>query len=577
MKAIISEHNKYEVEIQENGSYSVEVNGNYLSLTSKYSAEAEEYRLIQKFNEEAYHQIYIIFGLGSGNWVNDSTIKDIVEKNTLLIFEPSIQIAKNYTSKIENKNENIILYSGEVTEELLNIIKGLGVSHNNFEIVINGNYKNIFQDEYRLLLESIKKYMYGSVTHLNTMKLHNERFTVNLIRNLFSKHSFMRIDGLKNKYSNIPALIVSAGPSLDKQLEYIKEFNGLIFSGGRTLKTLIEKGVEPDFLVSIDPHHNAYLLVEDNLDAQVPLITAIQSSHEIAALYMGNKILMNSGAIELNKELLGEDIDSIDNGFSVANTIFSITDYMGCEPIVFIGQDLAYTNNKHHSDSTINSKFDKKNDVDDKKTAIKVEGYYGDIVTTTPSLYVFLEWFEKKIKQTNKEIINCTEGGAMIKGTIQMSFQEFLNSKDNKKVQQKEQLKFEYHTDVDVKKERVEEIFEMTQKIVELLFESKRWSDSLNKYYANKDKNISKINRLLKKLDENDAKIMELGRHTTLFSFFFMDAFNDFQKYVQQRSLNEEMTLKKIAESNQIFYEVLHDKTKLFEEEMRKVLGEHYA
>src|SRR5207237_8873071 len=54
---------------------------------------------------------------------------------------------------------------------------------------------------------------------------------------------------LKDKFLNIPVLIVGAGPSLEKEAHLIEKFNGLIFAGGAALNVLT---LEPHFAAGID-------------------------------------------------------------------------------------------------------------------------------------------------------------------------------------------------------------------------------------------------------------------------------------------------------------------------------------
>ena len=107
---------------------------------------------------------------------------------------------------------------------------------------------------------------------------------------------------------------------------------------------------------------------------------------------------------------------------SVATLCTSVAQYMGCNPIAFIGQDLAYTDYKAHAQDFKSFKVDKE----------KVEytrGYYGGEVPTDTPLLVFLKWFESFIRETKEQTqyINCTEGGAYIDGAEHRPFKEVVD------------------------------------------------------------------------------------------------------------------------------------------------------
>jgi len=57
---------------------------------------------------------------------------------------------------------------------------------------------------------------------------------------------------LINKES-IPAIIIGSGPSLDKEIEYLKDWKGGIFCSTSQARTLIKYNVEPTHIVALDP------------------------------------------------------------------------------------------------------------------------------------------------------------------------------------------------------------------------------------------------------------------------------------------------------------------------------------
>lgn len=100
----------------------------------------------------------------------------------------------------------------------------------------------------------------------------------------------------------------------------------------------------------------------------------------------------------------------------------AIAVYLGCNPIIFIGQDLAYTDGKYHADSC--------NDTTESDTVddmIEVEGIDGNKVFTNSVWHTFLMWMEKFIiHNPNNIYIDATEGGAKIHGTKIMPLRQAI-------------------------------------------------------------------------------------------------------------------------------------------------------
>jgi ribosomal protein L7/L12 len=95
---------------------------------------------------------------------------------------------------------------------------------------------------------------------------------------------------------------------------------------------------------------------------------------------------------------------------------------LGANPIVFIGQDLALTDGKDHAEGyphTYNANT-LKNRTDN---GFDADGYHGGRVRTERQLMYYKTWFERRASElTDRLIINATEGGARINGTVQLPF-----------------------------------------------------------------------------------------------------------------------------------------------------------
>lgn len=560
------------VEIDNNNSISVIIDNKSLSLTSKYNKEKEEEIFLKQFNKKSIHQIYLVLGIGTGEWLTSNVVSDVTKENKIIVIEPSITVF-NYFKKnfIEIENNNIFIYSGDDMEKVESYLLLFNSNMYNINIVGYGNYINIYLKEYKELLKQIKLFIVEQYTSQFTIKLLSRDFTRNIIRNSFGGVEYSRIDDYKNVHNDIPALILSAGPSLEKQLYKIKNFNGIILTGGRTLGLLLDLGITPTYLVSIDPQKNAYYLVEDHLNIDVPLITAIESSSDIVMEYDGPKVLMNSQSISDKPEYLGEKLDLLNLGKSVANTSFSIAEYMGCNPIVFIGQDLAFTSGKHHAESTLNEKFDNDNHIKSSFVEIEVPGYYGGFVESKNTFVSFLRWFEEFIALSDKEVINCTEGGASIEGAKQMSFDEYLQSDKNinNLVRSVSTDTFKFDENI------VEEIYKLIKAIVITLKKSKKNAKELHEKVKNPMTKVREINQLLKKLDSSDDEIKELGDHNTLLSYLVVEAYNDFTNTVRNKKQTTDTIKLQIAESNEIFYNELYNSFMFFQEELKDIIGDY--
>jgi hypothetical protein len=130
--------------------------------------------------------------------------------------------------------------------------------------------------------------------------------------------------------------------------------------------------------------------------------------------------------------------DGLTAGATVAHLAFYLAVYMGCDPIIFVGQDLAYTGHVfyvpgvevHHAWRSELNRFQTieqkewERIVRNRPILMRVPGALGGELYTDELLFTYLEQFEKDIASVSQRVINATEGGAMIRGTEVMPLRE---------------------------------------------------------------------------------------------------------------------------------------------------------
>jgi hypothetical protein len=110
-------------------------------------------------------------------------------------------------------------------------------------------------------------------------------------------------------------------------------------------------------------------------------------------------------------------------GGSVTTTAFSLAQHMGANPIILIGQDLAWTDGKDHADGYV-SQYSREQLEARHAKGFEIEGYDGKPVRTERQLLYYKTWFEQRIAlMPDRLIVNATEGGARIEGAAHVPFE----------------------------------------------------------------------------------------------------------------------------------------------------------
>lgn len=413
-------------------------------IGSKYSVQRDIENFINSIGNDINEEtVFIIFGFGAGEHIKYLYSK-IIDKNKIFIVEPSAEVIKQILNiddcmKILNDDRIALCFMDDgIRKKLKDFIKKHTLD--NVKVVAFSNYNVIFENEYNILMNEFKNVKKAEKIENNTLNTFSSLFFNNYIKNIFALDEFYTVNFLKNKFEGKPAVIVSAGPSLNKNIHLLKEVQDkfIIITGPRTLGILIKNGITPDFLCEVDPQEEVYDFVKDYIDLNIPLVFMDSASSKLVKEQKGLKIIAaNQGMEKYLEEMLGVEVDSLIQGGSVAHFCMGLAVYMGCSTVIFIGQDLAYTNEKFQAEGTYAGeeidglKYRYENNKEewdkDKNYSLYVKDIYGNKVRTSSILNTYREEFEDLIESLNEiKFINSTEGGAYIKGTEVMDLKDSI-------------------------------------------------------------------------------------------------------------------------------------------------------
>ena len=179
------------------------------------------------------------------------------------------------------------------------------------------------------------------------------------------------------------------------------------------------------------------------------------------------------------------DLDEYETAGTVAINCLYAAKLMGCDKIILVGQDLAYTDNKCYSQDSAHAgfsvneskevefEFDKNEDTRKahkeflSKDLLYVKGLNGENLLTRPDYYTFILYFEEIAEKYASEIklINATEGGAYLKGYEHITLQEALEKNTGEEINVEEVLKDTQLTALDISKRNKKALKELKNMI----------------------------------------------------------------------------------------------------------------
>ena len=401
-------------------------------LNSMYRPELEAKKWAEQFECDNLNVNAILFGFGNGMFVQ-ALLDRLREDAKLFICEPSLQIFELSLHCIDLTkiiaDERVFLCFDDINpDEFYDLLSGY-THWTSLETQIYGchtGYDRLFPEAYRDFLQIIQKTDHLVQVNKDTQEYFAQKMVPNMLENLkFIRQSRLITDYIPRIPHDIPAIIVAAGPSLDKNIEELKRAKGkaFILAVDTAMRHLIKHDIMPDAMVTMDPGKPFDYMNDPKLQ-DIPLFCILEANHEILEFHKGIKIWIRGGS--LIGKIFGKyhkEFGPYNPGGSVATAAFSVCVALEFERIVLVGQDLAYQGNITHAGGEHSSVLNEEDGVK------YIEGIDGNPVKSRHDWLIYLDWFEQSIKgiKDRIEVIDATEGGAMIHGSRIMTLHEVID------------------------------------------------------------------------------------------------------------------------------------------------------
>lgn len=415
-----------------------------------------------------YYNIDVIFGLGLGYLFK----RFLMDRETkVIVYEPNLDILR-ITLEVAD-------FSEEFAKEhvvLINDPSHLGMAFNRLffadsEVFLYflDSYRHLYLPEIQAFTEVLteKNGIYGS--HYKNLFFKAKLWTNSGIKNIPELLQCDDVEDIRGVFKNKPAVIMSAGPSLDKNIHLLKDRQDefVIFCVGTALKTAVKHGIKPDFLVIAESFDStAQLAGVDTSDMYMILVpTAHNKFFHIPAKRKFIYYPVNDLFTQWYKKFIDHPLtDYLNKGTVSVNALISAY-IMGCSSITLVGQDLAYIEGRCYSkDSAYSELRLRKNPetgrmeiypenmeaylatvskdlprdlaetyVNNRLNRINSSMYYvkgqnGEMLPTEPGYAIFIRFFEEigQLLKGKVRLINSSVGGAYLEGYEHIPFESVI-------------------------------------------------------------------------------------------------------------------------------------------------------
>ncbi len=503
-----------------------------LFIHSKYDPIREAEKIITtNINRNATNNITmaLFYGFGLGYLVEK--FAELFPRIPILVAEPDIDF---FLMALDARDLSKLLQAGSIRfalgnepGEFLKILETMP-THN----IIYFKYRPIYQKNekyFQKIDELIQSFFRQKEINKNTLKRFGKLWTKNILKNLRHFIKYPGISCISNYFKNIPSIVIAAGPTLDEIMPYMNEIRqrALLIAVDTSLYPLSLEGIEPDFVVVVDPQYlnTRYL---EWITFKNFFFIAEPAIHPRSFKFLPAKGFFTGSFFPLGKyfeEILGEK-GSLGAGGSVSTTAWDFSRYIGNNPIFLAGLDLGFPDKKLHCKGTF---LDKMLLAESFKytpfsqyifsmtisaSPYNEQSYNGQCILTDHRMAVYKHWFESQMSIPQKQkTFNLSPRSLKIRGITYEDIQKLLTFPETR-------------TRIDNLKKEIGKFFKeenMVEKTQKLKKGINSLKDSLRQigYFANHGLMLStklkeaissgqNISNLLSELEKTDKKILQI-------------------------------------------------------------------
>lgn len=278
------------------------------------------------------------------------------------------------------------------------------------------------------LRQNFEQFFLQDSSYRNAKMLLQGNFDANMERMQAEPQRFLTADALRGQFLDKIAYIVAAGPSLDRNVSQLASCAGrsdsVIVACGTVFRKLLAMGIRPDYVIVTDANPRVLSQIYGQEQNDVPMLMLSTANHGFAARYHAvHYMLFQEGYPRAEKEAQRLGCMCVQTGGSVMTTALDAVLRLGARRLVFVGLDLAFTDNLAHASGTSNRVATDAGDL------TPVKAWDGGTVYADSKFILYRTWMERRLKEDDAgraEVINATEGGSYIEGMRHVPLAEVL-------------------------------------------------------------------------------------------------------------------------------------------------------
>lgn len=335
--------------VKENNYYNFTYKGKFLHNPTNPLGEAAE---IFSKAENTPVAIHLIYGLGLGYLFQVTTAKSL---GTVILYEPDLNILRTAFALVDfsdNIKKSNVYITNDFSEACGYIYQKSNMKNTPL-LLSTTAYRELDEDNFNNMVTELQ-HTIGRFSL--DLKYTQEKFydlILKTFKNIPKLVNEVPVSEFKDFFKGKTAVVVSAGPTLDRNIETLKKYrdNYVLITVGTAMKALSANGITPDFLCIIEANDCSKQIAGLDL-SEVNFITEPYAHPNLRKFKYKNVYTHTSQNLPVNelwRDLSDTDISEYYSKGTVSYTALNVARILGCSKIVLVGQDLAYIEGQCYS------------------------------------------------------------------------------------------------------------------------------------------------------------------------------------------------------------------------------------
>ncbi len=303
----------------------------------------------------------VVLGFGVGHHVRAASER-LGSAGIVICFEPDPGLLRAVLERVDHSawlatGTTAILTDPDDSTAINQVTRGVeGLLSVGLRVLTHQPSAGRLGEDARTFAERVATVVRALRTNVMTTLLQSEVTLRNLLMNADFYSEGQGLGDLAGAAHGRPALVVSAGPSLAPALDELADTDvrerAVIIAVQTALKPMLQRGIKPHYVTAIDYHEISSRFYEGLTPADVEGVTLVADPK-------ANPIILESfpGPVRtafdpMMSRFLGEldrhDRAEIESGATVAHLAYNLARHLGCDPVILVGQDLAFTGGQYY-------------------------------------------------------------------------------------------------------------------------------------------------------------------------------------------------------------------------------------